>query len=238
MAERNRYSPYSAPSFIGGALIILAGVVLLLDNFGVVSARDVFRLWPALLVLFGVRQIVRGYGSFERIFGLIVAIAGVLWLSRRLGWYDPDWRYVLPALLILLGVGLLTRTLAARSESGGLPGPRSASRLNEWAAFGGGRYVSNAKDFQGGEVAAVFGGYEVDLAKADIAGPEAVLNVFAAFGSVEIRVPEDWSVECRGTPILGGFEDHTAHRQLEPGAPEKRLVVRGMAIFGGVEIKN
>jgi hypothetical protein len=47
-------------------------------------------------------------------------------------------------------------------------------------------------------------------------------------------VPEEWEVVSRGLPILGGFVDNTRHTQ---GA-QKRLVVTGMAIMGGIEVKN
>jgi hypothetical protein len=42
-------------------------------------------------------------------------------------------------------------------------------------------------------------------------------------------------VVSQGLPILGGFADTT--RPLREG-PKKRLVIKGFAIMGGVEIKN
>jgi hypothetical protein len=41
-------------------------------------------------------------------------------------------------------------------------------------------------------------------------------------------------VVLHGTPILGGFEEKTAH----PAAGTKRLIVKGYAIMGGVEVRN
>jgi predicted membrane protein len=78
------------------------------------------------------------------------------------------------------------------------------------------------------------GGVEVDLRQASIAQPEAVLDVFAMWGGVEVRVPGDWEVVNRGWAFLGGFEDTTHHS----AGTSKRLVVTGLAIMGGVEIKN
>ena len=82
---------------------------------------------------------------------------------------------------------------------------------------------------------AVIGGCEIDLRHASIAeGREAVIDAFALWGGIEIKVPEDWEVVNRGSAFLGGFENKT--RPL-PGAA-KRLVVTGTAIMGGVEVKN
>jgi hypothetical protein len=74
----------------------------------------------------------------------------------------------------------------------------------------------------------------VDLRNAAING-DAVIDVFAMWGGIEIRVPESWTVVGRVTPLMGGFEDHTRAPQA---ATTHRLTVRGMVIMGGVEIKN
>jgi len=48
-----------------------------------------------------------------------------------------------------------------------------------------------------------------------VSGP-AVLDVFAFWGGVEVRVPRDWTVVMKGTPILGGFTDKTASVPRDP----------------------
>ena len=53
--------------------------------------------------------------------------------------------------------------------------------------------------------------------------------------SIEIRVPENWTVIGRVTPLMGGVEDHTRAPQA---ATTHRLRIRGMVIMGGIEIKN
>ena len=48
------------------------------------------------------------------------------------------------------------------------------------------------------------------------------------------RIPADWSVEGHVMPLMGGFEDKT-RRPLDD---RKRLVITGLAVMGGVEVKN
>jgi hypothetical protein len=48
-------------------------------------------------------------------------------------------------------------------------------------------------------------------------------------------VPEDWTVVSHLVPIMGGVEDKTRPPQT---ATSHRLTLRGMALMGGVEIKN
>jgi hypothetical protein len=85
---------------------------------------------------------------------------------------------------------------------------------------------------------AVFGGYKVDFNRADIEGDKAVLEANAIFGGGEIRVPEHWHIVQQGVGIFGAYEDKTRHFQPDPSKPTKTLVIRGVAIFGGIEVKN
>jgi hypothetical protein len=38
--------------------------------------------------------------------------------------------------------------------------------------------------------------------------------------------------------VAGGYSDKTQHVQSDPSTPTKTLYVRGVAVFGGVEVKN
>jgi hypothetical protein len=81
---------------------------------------------------------------------------------------------------------------------------------------------------------AVMGGCEIDLRHASLEDGQAVFDTFAMWGGIEIRVPEDWAVESHVVPLLGGFEDKTR----QPADAKQRLVITGIAIMGGVGVKN
>ena len=52
-----------------------------------------------------------------------------------------------------------------------------------------------------------------------------------------IFVPEEWHVEVRATPIMGGARDRRkGPRDAVPGAP--RLVIRGLILLGGLDIRS
>lgn len=110
----------------------------------------------------------------------------------------------------------------------------SADRVNAFAAFGERKVISHSKHFEGGSMGAIFGGTELDLRDAELA-PDASVDVFAAFGGAEIRVPEGWRVDTRGIPLFGGFENVTAGER-DPAAPT--LDVNATVIFGGLEVKH
>jgi len=95
-----------------------------------------------------------------------------------------------------------------------------------------------AKDFKSGSLSAIFGGFEIDLTRAEIEGDEAVIYAEAFFGGGEIRIPETWQVVIEGHALFGAFMDETRQRPPEGATPAKRLVIRGTAVFGGVSIEN
>ena len=97
---------------------------------------------------------------------------------------------------------------------------------------GVGRSVA-ASDFAGGDAVAVMGGCEINLAAAKIAS-EAVVDVLAFWGGIEIHVPRGWRIDNHVVAILGGVVDKTDNAPA--GAPT--LIVRGSAIMGGVEIRH
>lgn len=78
----------------------------------------------------------------------------------------------------------------------------------------------------------VFGGGELDLTDAVLTAQETVLTVICLFGGVEITVPEGMVVRSEVIGIFGGTE--VPKDSGQPGAPT--LIVKGAAIFGGVEI--
>jgi hypothetical protein len=89
-------------------------------------------------------------------------------------------------------------------------------------------------------VEAVFGGLELDLSGAAITTPDrrAVLEANAVFGGIEIRIPRTWRVERESAAVFGGFDDKTVPPRPEPGFEPPTLVIRGSAVFGGIEVKN
>lgn len=106
----------------------------------------------------------------------------------------------------------------------------------EVAVFGGVDRRISAQNFQEAQCTAVFGGCKIDLRDAQIQGREAVLETYAIFGGVEVRVPDDWQVVNRNVTIFGGVSDQRWHPPR--GSGTKTLIVDGAAIFGGVEIKD
>ena len=103
--------------------------------------------------------------------------------------------------------------------------------------FSGGRRVFTG-DFTGAQFEVVFGGFEIDLRAANMVGDSAIFKIEAVFGGAEVKVPESWLVDVRADGVFGAVTDSTRHPNPSLYPNPKTLIVKGAAVFGGVEFKN
>ena len=232
------------PRLVVGLLIMLLGALFLLDNLDLVDVGDVFRLWPLFFVAIGATMAVQPSGTANRGFGVFLVIAG-LWVLL----YDFDiipvsfWD-IWPVFLIGAGAWLVWRGIGepagARRPGDVAPGrPASGPEVtgtdtvSAFAFMSGIERVNNSKGFRGADLTAIMGGVDLDLRDATM-GAEPVIDAFAFWGGIEIKVPNDWVVINKVMPLLGGLEDDT--RPVEGST--KELLVRGSAIMGGMKVTN
>jgi predicted membrane protein len=218
---------------IFGLMIVALGVIFTLDNLEVIDARDYLRFWPAGLVAIGLLKLWTasrdGHGWFG---GLFFVGLGAWMLIEQVVYIRIDVRDLLPLFLVFIGGYMVWRGFGGQRRERGADAHSSFSGL---AIMGGVSRRSNSQNFRGADLTAVMGGCEIDLRQASIApGSEAVIDVFALWGGIEIKVPDDWTVVTRVTPLMGGVEDKTR----VPQATDKRLIVNGFVVMGGVVIKN
>jgi predicted membrane protein len=218
-----------------GIILIVVGVVVLLDHLGYIQARHLWVFWPLILIFSGV---VRVWQQGKVGFGILLISFGVLLQLNTLGIIHLNWDLLWP--LGLIGFGLLKVWERFGKDKPSSTSPLGRDYVNELAFFGGVERRLNIKDFRGGNISAIFGGIELDFRSAEMAENEAVLELEAIFGGVELVVPTNWTVVFQGESIFGGYSDETlapAAGNLQ-GAPNKTLIVRGRSIFGGVSVKN
>ncbi len=245
-----------------GLVVVVLGILFLLDNLGVLRVEHVWgSFWPVILIVLGLVRLATCYSNAGRVSAVVLLTIGGIFLASNLGFIPWDmWRLFWPVMLILWGIAMLFRGLD--KQGGGFGGFRLGSNsdrttgtntdffnkfkptaesidtLHQWAVFGGSRRRLDSQNFQGGEVLAIFGGVRVDLRQAASTLTEVHLDVNALFGGVDIRVPSNWSVTMRGMGIFGGFEDRTRADEGNVIQVNKTtLVVSGMAMFGGVNVK-
>lgn len=222
---------------IMGAIAIAFGIVFLLDNLDIWDFRHAIHFWPTILIVIGLVKMWDSRTSSGYLIGGTLATVGVLMILHRLGYIYFNIRTMWPLFLIGVGGFIIFKALARRNRGDLVPGLKAGesddSVVDITAILGGFERRIVTQDFRGGEITAVMGGCELDMRDSSIKG-EAVINVFAVFGGISIKVPRDWTVILHGTPIMGGFDEKTN----APLDNAKRLIVKGYAIMGGVEVRN
>ena len=77
----------------------------------------------------------------------------------------------------------------------------------------------------------------LNLNNADLDWGTNVLDVFVMFGGCDIRVPSDMNVKVKVTAIFGGFSDERKVINENEANNGKELVIKGLVLFGGGEVK-
>jgi hypothetical protein len=100
-----------------GLLIMLAGVVLLLDNQGIITIGSVWQYWPLIFVALGLGKIVRAESRSEQGSGVWLLLFGVWLLISVLNMWGLTFGETWPAIFIVFGVSMLWRSLPPLTSS-------------------------------------------------------------------------------------------------------------------------
>jgi len=235
---RRRHPKGSAERVIPALVLIAIGAIFFLSNLHIIYLQDIWRFWPLILIAVGLAKLVDAADGGNIVAGGLLLAAGGLFLANNFGYLYLTWQTFWP--LILIGVGLLMlfdrvcvllpHRIGRRTYTEGY--------MAESTVFGGGKRQVGHQDFKGGKMDAVFGGFEIDLRDAYMTADSAILEVNAVFGGAEVKIPRTWMAVLQGTGVFGAFTDSSTPPHPAEVPNPKRLIVRGSAVFGGVEIKN
>lgn len=217
------------PQTLVGLLIVAAGLLLTADNLGLLHAGRALSFWPLGVLGVGLLMLSRATDSASRTWAGFVTLVGVVWTVSRLFGWPVNFSMVFPLGLVMVGLIVVQRALGLRREPPGTT-DQSISDLAFWSGVQ--RRISSSL-FRRADLTAVMGGIQLDFRDAAING-EAVIDVFALMGGVEIRVPPDWAVSNQIVAIMGGVQD----KSTGSGDGKHRLILRGFVMMGGIEVKT
>ena len=221
MTEPRRESPW--PRLVVGLSLLTAGLLIWLDRIGKIDARDYLHWWPVALIAMGLAHLIDRRWTAATIW----MIVGAFFLLPMLGVSRYELWHILGAWPLLISAAGVTLVVQALRH-----GP-ARQEFRAIAVMSGNVRNVGSQNFTGGEAVAVMGGCEIDLTAARISG-EAVIDVLAWWGGIEITVPPGWRVINRVVEILGAYDDKTS--PAPDAAP--RLVIRGSVIMAGIDVKT
>lgn len=232
----------STTRFIVGGLLIILGGSYLLDNLNIIRLNLFHYLFslPGLMMFVGLVSILN---SHKKGFGLILFTTGSLWMASRYMHVD-FWDYFWGVLLLVIGLYILLKPRTDWSHK--FHQARfmksdtfiNKDKIDDVAIFGGGEKRLASDNFQGGNITAIFGGSEIDLSQCKLATGENILDMFILFGGTTLIVPADWNIIVDVFPLFGGFKNSRIKDPSRVYDPNKTLVLKGIVMFGGGELKS
>jgi predicted membrane protein len=234
-------------SIVCGLTFLLAGVLLILFNAGVLPMeyKKIIFSWQMLLIVIGLPCI---FSSNNKTFGVILICVGGFFLMQNT-LYDialNGWAIA----LIAIGAIIISNAFTSRRYVHKFYVDNDAANFKKYkysrgnesevidynAVFSGVKERCDIKNFRGGEITSVFGGAKIDLSKSELAQGCHHLELTAVFGDITIYVPDDWNILIRKTQVFGGFSDNRPTQNFET-QHDPTLIIVATAVFGGGKIK-
>lgn len=214
----------SPVKLVAGLFFAALGILMTADNLDLFDANAILRFWPVIFIVIGLLKLREAH---SRGIAIVSIVAGTLLLGGRLHLFRVSFFDLWPILFIVAGIVIVLKALGVAMPS---ITPDPAGGI--WAVLTHRKIVSDGRDLNGRNLVAVMGGADIELTDSDATEP-VVLDVFAMWGGIEIRVPPGWEVIGEVVPIMGGAD--IRNRGAGGG---RRLIVRGLLLMGGMEVKE
>ena len=215
-----------------GLALITAGALFLVDQL---NGFPFNQSWPVILIVVGASNFLVKPRSWVVSGGIMVA--GAILLLGTLNLLEVSMGILWP--LLLLGLGACHTLRRRKKALAEIPQAETDDAdgtpdLNVSAFFAGGEHRSSDQVIRSGQVSAIFGSAEVDLRGTTLEGDAASIEATALFGSLRLRVPNDWAVDVQTTNMFGSFES----KRAQPSDPKARLSILATSTFGSIELAD
>ena len=223
-----------------GAILIFLGSIFLLNTMDIFHFQIVHVVfsWPFFMLVIGLFILVN---TGKKFLGGVLTGLGTLFLIERIfPEVDFDGGIIIPIFLILLGAYIIFKKRRIDSEHSydHTTSNINKDKIDDVSIFGGGQKIILSNNFQGGSVTAVFGGSEINLINCQLAQGDNVIDVLCVFGGTTLIVPKEWNIVVNVTSILGGFSNKSIRNPSIVIDQSRTLHIKGLALFGGGEIKT
>jgi len=240
-----------------GLILIAAGLAIFGCNMGLIpfQINDYIFNWRIFFVIFGIIHLFKPKQFWV---GIVSLIAGFLFYAPMIFNLNIDTHAMFwPVLLVTIGFFIILKKnndhkcykkhphfweahcniKDAEFEEETKKSETNDNYIEDVCFFSGGEKIISSKSFEGGSIVAVFGGINLNLKKAELSPNKNSLEVVMIFGGCKLFVPSDWNVRIETVSVFGGFVDKRVITDINPN-PEKTLILKGVTIFGGGEIRN
>jgi hypothetical protein len=232
--------------FVTALILVVAGIVILGHNTGVVSdyAYRIIISWQMLLIILGISSLLKR----NLLLGILFFSIGLYFILPRILPMNDTWQISYwPVFLIIAGLIVFFHNRRRPWNRGWIPPQRhcgAEKRTEEIidgfvtvnVSFGSSRHIVLDPVFRGAKLDVSCGSIALDLRRTTLEKPETFIDLDCSFGGFEIFVPPNWCLFSELDTTFGSSEDkrYTSH-EIDT---EHKLIIRGDVSFGALEIKN
>lgn len=228
-----------ARAIIWGIAIIALGVIFAGKAIGWFDFDIFFKGWWTLFII--IPSVISLFTEKDKLSSLGFISAGIILLlaAQEVITYDTAWKIILAVILILIGLGLILKTVFHSNNDKEVEEKvkdleDGKTMDSQMAVFSGSERTYNDEVFSGSHLVAIFGGVDLDLRKAKFT-KDTVIKAFALFGGIDIKVPEDVQVKIRSGFIFGGVSDD---RKGDTTKGKHTIYLDAGGGFGGITIND
>ena len=224
-----------ANQILWGVILIVVGLVIGLNAFGITHVELFFDGWWTLFIIIPCFiGLLFNSDKMGNIIGLCIGVFLLLCCQDILD-FGMLWKLLLPTIIILFGIKMIFGSLLDKKCEEAMKKMRddSGQTRSGTAVFSSNNLDFSGEEFHGVELNAVFGGIKCDLRNAVIVH-DCVIQASAIFGGIDILVPNNINIKVNSNSIFGGISNKSKNGKID-GAPT--LYIKGICMFGGVDIK-
>jgi predicted membrane protein len=215
-----------------GWIFIGLGLLILIKVLGINIIIPVISQWHIGLILIGIALLLNSKPSQSRTMPYVLMGIGAIFFLKSIHLFHFSFdSLIVPIILLVAGF----HYLGSRNKS---QDPSNENSVDTISFLSGVDHKTHSQNLEGGSVTSILGGAEINLSDAEMSDDYMELHVLALMGGIDIRVPLHWQVNSRAIPILGGVSNETNCLAEKLNMKKKTLIIKGIAIMGGINIKN
>lgn len=252
---------------IAGVVLLVVGAVLLLHQMDIFLFPFWLISWPTLLIVMGIytgakhnfrnsgwlimvlvgtvwllNTALPGYHVDRITWPVVIIVFGFWMIVRRNHRWDKDkanwdkWNFHTPPPVPPVTPDPNDPSATQAAYTPGAAHSLGDDYLDAVSVFGGVKKTILSKAFKGGDIVNIFGGAELDFTQSDING-RVVIDITQIFGGTKIVVPSNWQVVSDIAAVFASVDDKRLRSTASPNN-DKILVLKGVSIFAGIDIRS
>lgn len=224
-------------NYIWGLFLILVGVVLGLNAFGITNINLFFDgWWTVFIIVPSLNGLIKGEDRTGSLIGLIIGVFLLLSCQDVID-FSLFVKLFIPVILITIGLSIIFKDKAKDvvvKKIGKINAKEIDMEHTYTSTFSEEKINLDNEKLENCAINSIFGSVSLDLRNA-IIDEDILINNYVVFGGVTIKVPKDVNVVVKTTSIFGGVDNKTGRNKSKENV--KTIYIKGTILFGGIDIK-